>query len=315
MQLKSIENEKRISHTHWKDLIIMQLRSTSKKISSLALMSLGVFFMLLLAACGGTTGDNSNVNVNLSVNNTPQPTLTVLKHSPVGTTALSWDPESHKLTVNIHVTGLAPSSSHAAHIHAGNCSVDGAIVYSLNPVVADAKGDANSQTVISNVQNGIPASGWYINVHNGVNMTAIEHMPIACANISHPATLSKNEVQNIQVALGGSIAPNESASGTATLSIVNSKPAVTIKLSGLQPNSTHIAHIHYGSCDAQGDIAVMLNPVVADAHGNGTSVTTINSLPSSSKGLYVNVHLGSAMSQLSQSVYFDPIACGNMAIS
>ncbi len=292
----------------------MQLRNTGKKVSSLALMSLSVFFMVLLAACGGSTGDNSNVNVNLSVNNTPQPT-TELKHSPIGTTALSWDPASHKLTVNIHVTGLAPSSSHAAHIHAGNCSVDGAIVYSLNPVVADAKGDANSQTVISNVQNGIPASGWYINIHNGTSMAAIEHMPIACANIIHDASMSKSAVQNIQVALGGSIAPNEAASGTATLSIVNSKPAVTIKLSGLQPNSRHIAHIHYGSCDAQGDIAVMLNPVVADAHGNGTSVTTIDNLPSTSKGLYINVHLGSAMSQLSQSVYFDPIACGNMTIS
>jgi len=218
--------------------------------------------------------------------------------------------------VKIRVTGLAPSSSHAAHIHAGTCAADGAIVYPLNPVVADAKGDASSETTIANVQNGIPASGWYINIHNGLQMTAIEHMPIACANISHANTSTKNnEVQNIHVTLGGSIAPNESASGTAALSLVNSKLALKITLTGLQPNSTHIAHIHFGSCDAQGPIAVMLNPVVADAQGNGTSITPINNLPSSAKGLYVNVHLGSAMSQLSQSVYFDPIACGNMQVS
>ncbi len=74
----------------------MQLHKPGKKVSSVVLMFFSVFFVALLTACEGPT-NNGNVTVNLSVNNTPQPTLTVLKHSPVGTTDLAWNPESHKL--------------------------------------------------------------------------------------------------------------------------------------------------------------------------------------------------------------------------
>jgi hypothetical protein len=294
----------------------MQLSKPGKKILSPVLILASALFMVLLAGCGATVETNGNTTtVNLSNNGTSQVTFATLKHSPVGTSDLSWNAESHQLTVKISLTGLAPNSSHAVHIHAGTCAADGAIVYPLNPVVADAKGDATSETTIANVRNGIPATGWYINIHNGLNMTAIEHMPISCGNITHSDSMKNDNNQSVRVTMGGSIAPNESANGKAELMTVNGKLALKITLTGLQPNSKHIAHIHAGSCEAQGAVLVMLNPVVADAQGNGTSLTTINQMPSSASGMYVNVHLGATMADLNQSVFFDPIACGNVPVS
>jgi hypothetical protein len=287
----------------------MKLLKSGKKLPSFALMLLSVCSVALLAACG-TVADNSNGSPFATNAANSRSLSTTLKHDPTGAADLSWNPENQQLTVKIVLTGLAPSSSHAAHIHAGNCSVDGAVVYPLNTVVADAKGDAVSVTTINNVKDGIPASGWYINIHNGTGKAALDDRPIACGNIAN-STTSKTSEQSVHLTLGGTIAPNESANGKAVITTVNGKLALKITLAGLQPDSVHAAHIHSGSCAAQGPVVVMLNPVVADAHGNGSSITLLKQLPSS-KGLYVNVHTGASMSQLAQPTLFNPIACGNL---
>jgi hypothetical protein len=294
----------------WKDLSLMKLLTSGSKIPSFALILFSVCSVALLAACGGTVTVTSSSPFATNAANS-QAIVATLKHDPTGTADLSWNSKDHQLTVKIALTGLAPGSSHAAHIHAGNCSVDGAVVYPLNTVVADAKGDAVSVTTINNVANGIPASGWYVNVHNGTGKAALDDRPIACGNIANSVT-SKNSEQTVHVTLGGTVAPNESASGQAVITTANGKLTLKITLSGLQPDSVHAAHIHAGSCAAQGAVVVMLNPVVADAHGIGTSITTLKKLPTSSGGLYVNVHTGASMSQLAQPTLFNPIACGNL---
>jgi hypothetical protein len=319
----------------------MQLYKSRKKVLSPVLLLLSAFFVVLLTACGGTvTGNTGNSGITLPTSTTSSVDL---KHSPVGTTDLQWKADTQKLTVKISLTGLAPGSSHAAHVHAGNCAVDGAIVYPLSPLVADAKGDATSVTTIPNVQNGIPATGWYINVHNGLGMTQIEHMPISCANIvigsplkinghvvtdnnGHAVTCQKTDCP---VAMNGTNAPNESVTGHAQLIIVKGKLALQLTLFHLLPLSTHVAHIHWGTCEAQGPVLVTLSSVVADRNGDGISVTSydqidhqinhhidqttarqiVSSLLSASPNVYINVHWGATMAQLSQSVFFNPIAC------
>jgi len=107
---------------------------------------------------------------------------------------------------------------------------------------------------------------------------------------------------------------NESVTGTAQLSIASGKLTVKITMSGLAPNSTHIPHIHKGSCEAQGDVLYSLAPVAADASGKGTSTTVVPNVSSiPAKGWYVNVHLASTKSDLDTQTGFDPIACGNVA--
>src|SRR3954447_5678127 len=61
-----------------------------------------------------------------------------LQHSPHGTADLTWNPQNTTLTATIKLSGLQGQTSHPAHIHSGDCSTDGTIVYTLNNVVADA---------------------------------------------------------------------------------------------------------------------------------------------------------------------------------
>jgi hypothetical protein len=84
---------------------------------------------------------------------------------------------------------------------------------------------------------------------------------------------------------------------------------LTVRLRGLPPNSDHIAHIHLGSCAANGAIDVPLQPLVADGSGNATSVTTVNkayAIPPA--GWYANVHQGPDL----QGDNAKPMACGDL---
>jgi hypothetical protein len=73
---------------------------------------------------------------------------------------------------------------HAAHIHAGSCESQGAVVHPLTTVAADASGNANVTTTIDNVSS-IPSSGWYVNVHHSTDLsTQTGFNPIACGNVT-----------------------------------------------------------------------------------------------------------------------------------
>ncbi len=283
-------------------------------VSSLALLSIVIVW--LLAAFGGSTTAP-----------TPPPTPTpatpvtstttasaTLKHVPNGMATLNWDPSSHILTVKITLTGLAPSSTHPSHIHTGSCSNQGAVVHPLQNIVADATGNATVTSTISNVMNGIPASGWYVNVHNGPGLSPAEQfLPIVCGDVANSST-STSAAQSVQVPLtaapGASV--GQAASGKAQLSLSGTTLTVTVTLSGLEPNSMHAAHIHKGSCESQGAVIYPLDNVVADASGNANVMTTVNNVSSiPSSGWYVNVHRTTA---LSTQTGFDPIACGNVIL-
>lgn len=235
-----------------------------------------------------------------------------LRHAPYGTASLKWSPKSKQLSVIIKLTGLAPNSTHPAHIHAGNCGENGSIVYMLNNVVANSGGDANVTTTISNVQNGIPASGWYINVHNGPTLSPAEQfLPIACGNV-HNSHTSLHHVQKVHLRLGATTDPNQSVKGHAHLTLNNKTLTVVVTVEGLVPGSVHAEHIHAGTCQDQvpGSVVYMLNNLTGDAHGNATETTVIQGVQSIPEhGWYINVH---RTTNLSNQTGFDPIACGNV---
>jgi hypothetical protein len=216
------------------------------------------------------------------------------------------------LTVTIELTGLAPNSTHPAHIHQGVCTSNGAVIYSLNNVVANAAGNGTSTTTIANIAQGIPASGWYINVHNGPNMTpADQFLPIACGNVNNPNTALTN-VQTVKTPLSSANTADQNVSGKASLHLAGKTLTVTVNVHGLTPGSSHAQHIHAGSCENQtpGTILYMLNNLTADSSGNASSTTVINNvsgIPSS--GWYINVHRST---DVSTQTGFDPIACGNI---
>ena len=232
----------------------------------------------------------------------------LLHHTPYGYTDLKWDAKSENLTVTIKLVGLTQNSTHPAHIHLGDCKAMGPVKYMLNNVVADAAGVGTSKTVIKDVDGGIVASGWSINVHNGPGLApADQFIPIACGNISNP-----HKEHNLRVLLGATNGANQAAIGISLLTLKNHTLTVIVAVRGLVPGSVHAEHIHVGTCERQvpGSVMYMLKNLVADKYGNAAAVTVLKNVARIPEhGWYVNVH---RTTMLMNQTGFDPIACGNV---
>ena len=86
---------------------------------------------------------------------------------------------------------------------------------------------------------------------------------------------------------------------------------LTIKLTGLGPSSSHVSHVHVGSCAAQGGIAYALQQVMADSSGAATTTSSLQiaySIPVS--GWYVNVHHGP---DFTEPGYAPSDSCGDLS--
>ncbi len=86
---------------------------------------------------------------------------------------------------------------------------------------------------------------------------------------------------------------------------------VTIKISGLQAQTSHPAHIHSGDCSTDGTPVYPLNNVVADTAGNGISTTTIKNVPGGipATGWHITVHSGPTLKTPAEAL---AISCGNV---
>ncbi|TMC98574.1 MAG: CHRD domain-containing protein [Chloroflexi bacterium] len=99
------------------------------------------------------------------------------------------------------------------------------------------------------------------------------------------------------------------ASGTITLIAAPHSVSIELKITGLQPNSSHVSHIHIGSCQQVGNISLALNQVVADGNGEADTRSTLTATyPPASGTWYVVVHAGPDM-QGSNASY---LLCGNL---
>ena len=153
-----------------KGIAVITKYLVNRKINLFAVLSVAA--ALLLAGCGGSPSAPASTptTAGTSTSTTAHATL---KHMPNGMATVSFDLASQSLTVKISLIGLAPNSTHPAHIHSGSCANQGAVVYPLQNVIADAHGVGASTTVIQKVTD-VPASGWYINVHNGPGLSPSE---------------------------------------------------------------------------------------------------------------------------------------------
>ena len=122
-------------------------------------------------------------------------------------------------------------------------------------------------------------------------------------------TPSKHHKPYEGVALSGSPTPSEHHKHTSLMTDLQQTPSgsakmtwnprsqeltVTLQLSGLQPGSSHAAHIHAGACSAVGKILHPFQDIVADKAGNATSTTTIYNLAGGvpPTGWNITVHQG-----------------------
>jgi hypothetical protein len=117
-----------------------------------------------------------------------------------GSLSVSYDRAAQSLTVDVNARGFVPGSTHAAHIHQGTCQSQGAVVYMLPDLVADASGDIHATRTVTGVTTRPPASGWYLNIHLGDsnhilsgNNPTLAFQPLLCANV--------DEIQNAATAV------------------------------------------------------------------------------------------------------------------
>jgi hypothetical protein len=104
--------------------------------------------------------------------------------------------------------------------------------------------------------------------------------------------------------------PAKAPSGNAQLQWNSHTKAltVTVHVSGLQPRSNHAAHIHAGPCSKEGRILYPFKNIVADAAGNGSSMTIFKNVTGGipASGWDITVHNGSTAQT-------GALLCGNVA--
>jgi Cu/Zn superoxide dismutase len=109
---------------------------------------------------------------------------------PYGWAKVTYDPNAKTISVTVNASGVTPGA-HAAHIHVGSCASQGPVQYMLMDFTADAEGRIAHETrTVANVTTPLPASGWYLNLHQGNsnNILAngnptINFRPLLCGNI------------------------------------------------------------------------------------------------------------------------------------
>jgi CHRD domain len=121
-----------------------------------------------------------------------------------------------------------------------------------------------------------------------------------------PSPVASPSPTGLQFVLGGI---HTSAQGKIMVSTTPTSTTVELIISGLASDSSHVSHIHSGSCQQPGGILYALNQVVADGTGAADTRTTLQvKYPPASGHWYVVVHAGPDM-QGSNATY---LMCGNL---
>jgi hypothetical protein len=242
-----------------------------------------------------------------------------LEHTPSGTASLTWDATSHQLTVNLSLTGLAPSGSYTANIEQGKCDKGGTVAYALTNPTVDAHGAGTSQTTLSNVTSRIPEHNWYVAVNQGSAMVAcgkvhdVHHKGdkgdkgdkghMARQNGKESAKQSGTDTASAK--LGPTKDPNQHVGGEAHLQLKGGTLTVDMRAHGLTSGATYPVEIGQGSCASLGSSPVYtLNPLTRNIHGDWVSTTAKSGVASIPQGQWY-VAVWSAD-------HSDLLACGNV---
>jgi len=110
--------------------------------------------------------------------------------TPRGYATVAYNPQAKTITVTLTASGLTPGA-HAAHIHVGSCASQGPVQYMLMDFTADNAGRiVNQVRTVTGVTMPVPATGWYLNVHQGNSNTILANgqptanfRPLLCTNI------------------------------------------------------------------------------------------------------------------------------------
>lgn len=117
---------------------------------------------------------------------TASPTVLTAKLTPEGgskvTGTATVTTTGASFTIRLEAKGLKPTTTHQAQIRAGTCGSNGPIVFPLENMVANGAGDAVGSTWVHHPYR-VPASGWYVEIHQGTTSSGTGATPVACAKL------------------------------------------------------------------------------------------------------------------------------------
>ena len=107
-----------------------------------------------------------------------------------GSATIVYNPGAKTISVTVNASGFTPGA-HAAHIHAGSCQQQGAVVHMLKDFTANSRGVISNETrTVTGVTAVKLSGGWYLNLHQGNSdnilsngQPTIYFRPLQCANI------------------------------------------------------------------------------------------------------------------------------------
>jgi Cu/Zn superoxide dismutase len=287
----------------------------------------------VVAAIVGACGSNSTSSGTSSSATSPSPTsagqaattaaagpgqiIVPLGNEPSGTVTLNWDPQTKFIAAKLQMVGLTPGSTHAMHIHQGNCVDQGDVLVPFLDVTADDLGTINTTVMSAQPSETGLAAGTLLNIHLAPapemgSPGSQTYMPISCADINPAASTT------LQMAPLPQFGDHPQSQAILNYDPTAKTLTVTARATGLVAGSTHAVHIHSGSCDSQGEVKYPLNDLVAKPDGVAETTTVIQNVDQAppASGWYVNVHLG-GHEQIEKdskpTLYFAPILCGNVS--
>jgi len=227
---------------------------------------------------------------------------------PQGTVTFGQDSQGH-VDVTISAAGLTPGSAHTVVL------TNGRITFAtLSPLTADSTGQARAETLDSDYY-GTPRS-LRAAVLNGDGDT-----PVMLLTIARTTDVDGSQRTNQLIPAETDEDGRDWGTPQGSAVIVYDQNArtisVTVNASGFTPG-VHAAHIHAGSCAAQGPVQYMLPDFTANADGqilDQTRVVTDAATPPPARGWYVNLHQGNSGDILANgkpTINFRPLLCGDI---
>jgi Cu/Zn superoxide dismutase len=244
---------------------------------------------------------------------------------PAGKVTLDRD-EYGRLQATVSATGLTPGSAHTVEIDAPGYYQP--VVTFTSPLTADGTGAVHATLQAASYVNKLPYGSRFV-IRLGQSddswsswLSSDPNAALAAEPIARTGQLSSkpwgyaSTLNAVDVDTNGDNLGQLTGRATVVYNPNAKTLTVTLTASGLTPGA-HAAHIHTGSCQAQGGVLYMLMDFQADAYGNVAgetrTVTGVTS-PLTSGTWYLNLHQGDSNTILANgapALPFRPLLCAN----
>jgi Cu/Zn superoxide dismutase len=212
----------------------------------------------------------------------------------------------------VSALGLTPGSSHEVALVNGS----GQVIATFSPLVADATGQARGEALGSRYTG--PVGYLRLAVLAGNGIAPVNHPTIAWT-AQYERGRRTYPLIPLETGMDGTSYGTPQGSAVIAYDRNARTISVTVNASGFTPGA-HAAHIHVGSCAAQGPVRYMLMDFMANRAGqivDQTRVVTHVAAPLPVTGWYLNLHQGNSGNILAggrPTIYFRPLLCGDIGL-